>query len=84
MNGVFRTGSHARRLGALLAGYREMEIAGIATAAQHLNAGPGAPFFPCMLIGASRLAFPATCTLERVDRKKPVSDHLDDLLSILD
>jgi hypothetical protein len=84
MNGVFRTGSHARRFGAVLASDREVEIVGIGAATQHLNAGQGTPLFPCMLHGTGRFALPATCALEWVDRKKPVSDHFGDLLTIID
>jgi len=50
MNSVFWTGSHTRRIGALLASDREVEIAGIAATAQHLNAGLGSPLFPFMLL----------------------------------
>ena len=83
MNGVFRTGSHARRIGALLASDREVEIVGTGAITQDTNAGPGAPLFPCMLHGTSHFALPATRALERVERKKPISDHLEHLFSIL-
>jgi hypothetical protein len=36
-----------------------------------------------MLHGAGCFALPAACALERVDRKKPLSDHVDDLFSII-
>jgi hypothetical protein len=80
MNGVFRTGRHARGVGALLAGDGKMEIAGVAATAQHLNSGPCSPLLPRMFPGTSPFALPATSTLGRVDRKKPGSDHFDDLL----
>jgi hypothetical protein len=83
MNGVFRTGSHARRIGALLASDREVEIDGIGATTQDLNAGPGTPLFPCMLHGTGHFTLPATCALEWVDGKEPVSDHLDHLFSIV-
>jgi hypothetical protein len=83
MNGVFWAGSHARRIGALLACDREVEIVGIAATAQYLNAGPGTPVFPCMLLRTGRFTLLAARALEWVDRKKPVSVHLGHLSSIV-
>jgi hypothetical protein len=83
MNGVLRACSHAGRFGALLASDREMKIVSFRAATQDLNAGPGAPLFPCMLHRAGCFALPAACALEWVDRKKPVSDHVDDLFSMI-
>lgn len=83
MDGVFWTRSHARRISAVLASDREMEIVGIAAPAQHLNAGPGAPLFPCMLFGAGRFTLLAARALEWVDSEKPVSVHLEHLFSMV-
>jgi hypothetical protein len=83
MNGVFRTGGHARRIDTLLTGDGKMEIAGVAATAQHLNSGPGTPLFPPMLLGTRGFALPATRTFRGVDGKKPLLDHFGDLLTIL-